>query len=156
MTNSTRKGWGVSVTPRPLFTPGNDPVPIVQEAGWAPGPVWTDAENIAPTEIRSPDRPARSSVAIPTELPGPHDINVLSGKRTYLKSWCVTFRPTCIFESKSSKITDVIHPGFVDFRQLCLGVRTVLFRTPNVPGFPQSYKNNAGAWGGIVVKALRY
>ena len=26
----TRRGWGVSVTPRPLFTPGKDPVPIVQ------------------------------------------------------------------------------------------------------------------------------
>ena len=23
-------------------------VPIVQEAGWAPGPVWTDVENLAP------------------------------------------------------------------------------------------------------------
>ena len=34
--------------PRPLFTPGKDPVPIVQEAGWAPGPVWTCAENLAP------------------------------------------------------------------------------------------------------------
>ena len=29
------------------------------------------AENLAPTGIRSSDRPARSSVAIPTELPGP-------------------------------------------------------------------------------------
>jgi len=29
----------VSVTPRPTFTPGKDPVPIVQEAGWAPRPV---------------------------------------------------------------------------------------------------------------------
>ena len=29
------------------FTPGKDPVPIVQEAGWAPGPVWT-VENLAP------------------------------------------------------------------------------------------------------------
>ena len=58
--HGTRRGWGVSVTPRPLFTPGKDPVPIVQEAGWAPGPVWTGAENLAPTEIRSPDRPARS------------------------------------------------------------------------------------------------
>ena len=28
--------------------PGKDPVPIVQEAGWAPGPVWTGAENVAP------------------------------------------------------------------------------------------------------------
>ena len=41
-------------------TPGKDPVSIVHEAGWAPGPVWTGAENLAPTEIRSPDRPARS------------------------------------------------------------------------------------------------
>jgi hypothetical protein len=57
---STRRGWGVSVTPRPLFTPGKDPVPIVQEAGWAPGNVWTGVENIAPTGIRSPDHPAHS------------------------------------------------------------------------------------------------
>ena len=42
------------------FTPGKDPVPIVQEAGWVPGSVWTGAENLAPTEIRSPDRPVRS------------------------------------------------------------------------------------------------
>ena len=55
-----RREWGVSVTPRQLFTPGKDPVPIVREAGWAPGPVWTGAENLDPTEIRSPDRPARS------------------------------------------------------------------------------------------------
>jgi len=33
--HGTRRGWGVSVTPRPLFTPGKDPVPFVQEAGWA-------------------------------------------------------------------------------------------------------------------------
>jgi len=25
------------------FTPGKDPVPTVQEAGWAPGPVWMRA-----------------------------------------------------------------------------------------------------------------
>ena len=28
--------------------PRKDPVPIVQEAGWAPGPVWTSAENLTP------------------------------------------------------------------------------------------------------------
>ena len=27
---------------------GKVPVPIVQEAGWAPGPVWTGVENLAP------------------------------------------------------------------------------------------------------------
>ena len=58
--HGTSRRGGVSVTPLPLFTPGKDPVPIVQEAGWAPGPVWTSAKNLAPTEIRSPDRPARS------------------------------------------------------------------------------------------------
>jgi len=42
------------------FTPGKDPVPIVQEAGWAPGPVWTGAENLAPKGIPSLGRPARS------------------------------------------------------------------------------------------------
>jgi hypothetical protein len=51
-------GWSA---PRPgRFTPRKDPVPIVQEAGWAPGPVWTCAKNLVPTGIRSPDRPARN------------------------------------------------------------------------------------------------
>jgi len=56
----TRRAWVVGVTLRPLFTPGKDPIPIVWEAVWAPGPVWTGAENLDPTGIRSPDRPARS------------------------------------------------------------------------------------------------
>jgi len=50
----------VNATPRPHFTPGKDPVPTVWEAGWAPGPVWTGAENLALNGIRSPDRPACS------------------------------------------------------------------------------------------------
>jgi hypothetical protein len=54
-----RREWVVSLTPRPLY-PGKDPVPIVQEAGWASGPVWTCAKNLVSTGIRSPDRPARS------------------------------------------------------------------------------------------------
>ena len=58
--HGTRRGWGVSVTPRLLFTSGKDPVPIVQEAWWAPVLVWTGAENLASTGIQSPDRPARS------------------------------------------------------------------------------------------------
>ena len=49
MTMALEGGEGVSVTPRPIFTPGKDPVPIVEDAGWVPGPVWTGAENIAPT-----------------------------------------------------------------------------------------------------------
>jgi hypothetical protein len=33
------------------FTAWKDPVPIVQEGGWAPGPVWTCAKNFALTGI---------------------------------------------------------------------------------------------------------
>ena len=40
-----RRGWVVSSTPRPHFTPGKDPVPFVQEAGWTPGPVWTGGKS---------------------------------------------------------------------------------------------------------------
>jgi hypothetical protein len=61
--HGTRRGWGVSITPRPLFTSWKDPVPNLQEAVWAPGPIWTGAENLASTGIRSPDRPARSQSA---------------------------------------------------------------------------------------------
>ena len=54
-------GWSTPLPGR--FTPGKDPVPIVQESGWVPGLVWTGAENLAPpTGIRSPDRPARSEL----------------------------------------------------------------------------------------------
>jgi hypothetical protein len=57
--HGTRRGWGVSVRPRSLFTPRKDPVPIVQEAGGVPRPVWTGAGNLAQTGIRYPDCPAR-------------------------------------------------------------------------------------------------
>ena len=44
----TRRGWVVSSTPWAHFTPGKDPVPILQEAGWAPGPVWTGGKISSP------------------------------------------------------------------------------------------------------------
>jgi hypothetical protein len=50
----------ISTTPRPLYPrerPGTHCT-----GGWgAPGPVWTCAKNLAPTVIRSPDRPALAS-----------------------------------------------------------------------------------------------
>jgi len=55
---------------RPDFTPRKDQVPIVQEAGRAQGPVWTGGIS-RPHWDSIPDRPVCSSVAIPTELPGP-------------------------------------------------------------------------------------
>ena len=55
----TRRGWVVSSTPRPHFTPRKDPVPILQEARWAPGPVWTGGKS-RPQRDSIPDRPACS------------------------------------------------------------------------------------------------
>ena len=52
-------GWVIKATPWPIYR-GKDPVPVVYEIGWAPEPVWTGAENLAPTRIPSPDRPART------------------------------------------------------------------------------------------------
>jgi len=55
----TRREWVVSTTSRPHFTPGKDPVPILQEAGWAPGSVWTGGKS-RPHRDSIPGRPARS------------------------------------------------------------------------------------------------
>ena len=57
--------------------PWKDAVPIVQEAGWVPGPVWT-AENLAPPGFDL--RTVQPVVAIPTELPRPPRLNVETHK----------------------------------------------------------------------------
>lgn len=41
-----------------------DPVPIVEQAGWASKPVWTDTEKIFPAGVRNRDNPARNDYAI--------------------------------------------------------------------------------------------
>ena len=50
---------------------GKDPVPIVQEAEWDPGPVWMGAEKSHPTGIRSPDSPVRNDSLYRLRYPGP-------------------------------------------------------------------------------------
>jgi hypothetical protein len=51
-----RWGWVVNVTRWPLYPWKSGPMPIVQETGWAPAPVWMGAKNLPPTEIRFSDR----------------------------------------------------------------------------------------------------
>ena len=77
LTLGTRERSVVKCTPR-----GNNPRPTEQEAGWASESVWTywkGDKSPAPTAIRTPDRPARSLVTIPTEYD--------TGQYKYLKSW---------------------------------------------------------------------
>ena len=65
-------GWVVNATLWPLYPRERDPVPIVQEAGWVPGTVWTAAENLVATGIRSQDRPAHSQLQYQLSYRGPH------------------------------------------------------------------------------------
>ena len=50
---------GQQQAPAALYPLGEDPVPIVQEAGWAPGPVWI-GENSLPLRDSIPNHPASS------------------------------------------------------------------------------------------------
>jgi hypothetical protein len=64
-------GVGVQRHAPVAFTPGKDPVPILQEAGWAPGSIWIGAENLVTTGIRSPDLPAVASRYTDWATPAP-------------------------------------------------------------------------------------
>jgi len=48
----TRRVRGQRHAPASIY-PGKDPVPVVQEAGWVLGPVWTGTENLASTGFDS-------------------------------------------------------------------------------------------------------
>ena len=111
----------VSSTPRPHFTPGKDSVPILQEAGWAPGPVWTGGKS-RPHRDSIPDRPARSSVAIPTELTTlyiqPHnETQCCQNKQNDLHSRSLHARPALANQNYSSRNTqkEILRPGLCTF-----------------------------------------
>jgi hypothetical protein len=55
---------------------------MVQETGWALGPGWTRAENLAPTGIRSPDRPSRSESFYRLSYPAHNSLLVFSTQPT--------------------------------------------------------------------------
>ena len=67
----TRRGWVVSSMPRLHFTPRKDPAPIVQEAGWAPGLVWTGRKS-RPNRDSILDHPARSQSLYQLSYPHIH------------------------------------------------------------------------------------
>jgi len=89
----------VNSTPRPHFTSGKAPVHILQETGWVSGPVWTGGKS-RPHWDSILDSPARSSVIIPTELPGPqYYIKLL-----IIKSAKLEFKCDCrLFDSGPTK-----------------------------------------------------
>jgi hypothetical protein len=63
--------WVANATPWLLNHRERDRVPILQEAGWALGPVWRGEENLISTGIRSPESPARSELLYQLSYPDP-------------------------------------------------------------------------------------
>ena len=66
----------VSSTPRSHFTPGKDPLPILQEDGWTPGPVWT-GEKSRPHRDSIPNRPTRSQSLYRLSYPAHTTLQIL-------------------------------------------------------------------------------
>jgi hypothetical protein len=140
-------GWVVNATSRPLYPRERNSVPILYASGWAPGSVWTDAENIAPTVIRSPDRPARSQSICRLSYTGPQftesyvfqfaipkdknsDIQnynfpvVLYGCET----WSLTLREECrlrVFENRVQRVYELY----------CFGCGYLRLHTPKIIKF---------------------
>jgi len=150
MTAALEGGEWSAARPGCTLPPGKDPVPILQEAGWAPGPVWTGGKS-RPHRDSIPDRPAVSSVAIPTELPGPHCTKCTQNKQGLFSSFpstsglagsvtrtsrsiCINFDTSGLCQELLDAIYDLVHLLLIR-NQPCTKLRlgiwlscTVLFR----------------------------
>ena len=80
MTAALEGGEWSAARPGRTLPPGKTRYPLYRRPGEPQGRSGR-AENLVPTGIRSPDCPARSSVAIPTELPGPRHNSVAEFKK---------------------------------------------------------------------------
>jgi len=88
MTAALEGGEWSAARPGRTLPPGKTRYPLYRRLGGPQGRSG-QAKNLVPTGIRSPDRPDRSSVATPTELPGP---------QTHIYNWIfVLFPVSCTF-----------------------------------------------------------
>jgi len=71
MTAALEGGEWSAARPNRTLPPGKTRYPFYRRMGGPPGPNWTGRKS-RPHRDSIPDRSSRSSVAIPTELPGPH------------------------------------------------------------------------------------
>ena len=102
--HGTRGVCGQRHAPAALYS-GKNPVPIVQEAGWDPGPIWTSAENLATTGIRSPDRPTHGQSLYRLSYPA-HN----RPQRTKENNLAYTFQSRTVYhESNQFRYTVELH-----------------------------------------------
>ena len=81
----TSRGEWSAARPGRTLTPGKTRYPLYRRLGGPQGQSGL-AENLVPTWIRSRTVQPRSSVAIPTELPGPHNNNNNNNNATSVNS----------------------------------------------------------------------
>ena len=69
----------VTITPRPIYPREITPEPTAEEAEWSPHTNWTFQRKkfLAPTGIRTQDRPSRSPVTILNDTPSPYMDNAI-------------------------------------------------------------------------------
>ena len=93
------------------FTPRKYPVPLVQEAGWALRPVWTGAENLASTGIRSPDCPARSKSLYWLSYPGPREADSFWANQKQTRNFTTVSTAVHFLSLSKSKLILSTPPG---------------------------------------------
>ena len=107
-----------------VSTPGKDLAPIVQEAGWAPGPVWTGRKSRRHRDS-IPDRPALSQSLYRLSYPAPFTVLwfvqyvlfsklnlLLSHVRTYILSPLALTPPgiePAIFRLVAQRLKQLLH-----------------------------------------------
>ena len=109
MTTALEGGEWSAARPGRTLPPGKDPVPILQEAGWAPGPVWMGRKPRLHRDSIT-DRPAHSRSLYRLSYPA-HKYNMYKVKlllllhlvvetfihvTVYVELSCVHLNPKCI------------------------------------------------------------
>ena len=115
----------VSSMPQPHFNPGKDLLPILQEAGWAPGPVWTGRKShLHPDSI--PDHLARNQLLYQQSYPAHR--KVYCGSNFFVNCMeCSTYTLSflcygCVFECELRGKHDLLcwtTRGSTDFHRVC-------------------------------------
>ena len=124
--------WVVNATPQSIYPRERDTLPIVQDAGWAPGQFWTGVENLATTGLRSPYRPARSESLHRLSYPGPH-----------LNMYTYVYRYVYV-----AYIIYILRPGVAQWLRHCATSRTASGSIPDgvTRDFFRSYRQNHMLW----------
>ena len=107
--------WSAARLGRTL-QPGKYPVHILQEFGWAPGPVWTDGKS-RPHRDSIPDRPAHSQslyrLNYPAQAAADSRLNLRRRFQYQHNSlWPVYHTETCLSADDLQKSCSLFHQQF--------------------------------------------